>query len=471
MRVERIGAATLRHGNDTMDEYTAFLASKAPTAASCGMEPWACNSALFDFQKAATEFCLRRGRAALFLDTGLGKTICELEFAYQAGDHTNGKSLILTPLAVARQIEREAKRFGYSARVVRDASEVECGINICNYDRLDKLDPSVFGCVVLDESSILKSFMGKTTRALINAFADTPFRLAATATPAPNDHIELGTHAEFLGVMSQAEMLVRWFINDSNDTGVWRLKGHAVESFWDRCASWAVMAESPEDMGFDGSRFVLPPMNVVRHRASSSIIPTDGLFGFDVSATAIHDLKRQTTKARAEAAQHIVGESTEPWLIWVDIDHEADAIRRAIPHAVEVRGSMPAEKKEAAILAFLNGEASPLVTKSSICGYGLNMQHCANMLFVGRSFSYESWYQAVRRCWRFGQLRPVNVHIIVAEGEDQIGRVIDRKAEGHAEMKAAMRAATRRNFGTEHRTRVAYNPKHEGKLPTWLCAA
>ena len=173
-------------------------------------------------------------------------------------------------------------------------------------------------------------------------------------------------------------------------------------------------------------------------------MPTDGLFGFDVSATAIHDLKRQTTKARAETAQTIVGDSAEPWLIWVDIDHEADAIRKAIPRAVEVRGSMPAEKKEAAILAFLNGEASPLITKSSICGYGLNMQHCANMLFIGRSFSYESWYQAVRRCWRFGQTRPVNVHIIVAEGEDQIGRVIDRKAEGHAVMKAAMRAATRR---------------------------
>ena len=241
-----------------MDDYLAFLAGKAPVAASQGMEPGPITAPLFDFQRKATEFCLRRGRAALFLDTGLGKTICELEFATQAAERTNGKSLILTPLAVARQIEREATRFGYAASVVRDASEVRPGINICNYDRLDKLDPSVFGCVVLDELGILKNFAGKTTRALITAFADTPFRLAATATPAPNDHVELGTHAEFLGIMSQAEMLVRWFLNDSNDTGTWRLKGHAVEPFWDWCASWAVMAESPEDMGFDGSAFVLP---------------------------------------------------------------------------------------------------------------------------------------------------------------------------------------------------------------------
>lgn len=455
-----------------MDEYAAFLVGKAPVAQSCGLQRLhPMNPALFGFQRAATEFCLRRGRAALFLDTGLGKTICELEFALQAGDATNGKSLILTPLAVARQIEREAQRFGYAAQVVRDASEARGGINICNYDRLDKLDCSVFGCVVLDESSILKSFMGKTTRALINSFADTPFRLAATATPAPNDHIELGTHAEFLGVMSQSEMLVRWFINDSNDTGVWRLKGHAVNSFWDWCASWAVMAESPADLGFDASRFVLPPMNIIRHRADATAVPTEGLFGFNVSATAVHDLKRQTAKARAEALAAVIGDSAEPWLIWCDIDAEADAVRKAIPRAVEVRGSMPIERKEAGVLAFVSGEAPILVSKSSILGFGLNFQHCANMAFVGRSFSYEAWYQAVRRCWRFGQTRPVNVHVIVAEGEDQIGRVIDRKAADHATMKDAMRAATKRQFGDNSRTRVPYNPTHNGRLPAWLSAA
>ena len=454
-------------------EYADFLANKVPIAQSCGMEPYPFHAPLFDFQKAATEFCLRRGRAALFLDTGLGKTICELAFASQAGEATNGCALILTPLAVARQIEREAARFGFAAFVVRDAGEVRQGINICNYDRLDKLDPSRFGCVVLDESSILKSFMGKTTRALIEAFKDTPFRLAATATPAPNDHIELGTHAEFLGVMAQSEMLVRWFINDSNDTGVWRLKGHAVEPFWDWCASWAVMAETPEDMGFDGSRFVLPPMRIVRHRAEASQVPTDGLFGFNVSATAVHDLKRHTAKARADVVAELIAKSpADYWVIWCDTDYEAEAIAKAgLPNMREVRGSQPLERKENTLAAFSAGEFGQILTKPRIAGHGLNWQHVHKMAFVGRSFSYEQWYQAIRRCWRFGQTEMVEVHIIVAEGEDQIGRVIDRKAEDHAIMKAAMRAATKRNFGDDSRTRVPYNPTHQGRLPSWLSAA
>jgi hypothetical protein len=455
-------------------DYEAFLASKAPVVASQGMAHlYPMRPALFDFQRAATEFCLRRGRAALFLDTGLGKTLCELEFATQAGKATNDHSLILTPLAVAKQIEREAKRFGYDASVVRDVSDVRAGISICNYDRLDKLDPSVFGCVVLDESSILKSFTGKTTRALIEAFRDTPFRLAATATPAPNDHIELGTHAEFLGVMPQSEMLVRWFINDPNDTGVWRLKGHAVEPFWDWCASWAVMGESPADLGFDGSRYVLPSLNIIRHQAKSSVVPTDGLFGFNVSATAVHDLKRQTAEARAEAVADLVAaEPAEYWVIWCDGNYEADAVREAgLPDMREVRGSDLIQRKEERLDAFSSGEFGQILTKPGIAGHGLNWQHAARMVFVGRSFSYEQWYQAVRRCWRFGQTRSVNVHIIVAEGEDQIGRVIDRKAADHAAMKAAMRAATKRAFGDNSRVRVPYNPTHFGRLPAWLSAA
>lgn len=454
------------------DEYLSFLASKAPVAASFGMEPWPIRAPLFDFQKKAVEFCLRRGRAALFLDTGLGKTICELEFAWQAGDHTNGKSLILTPLAVARQIEREATRFGYAAFVVRDASEVRQGINICNYDRLDKLDPSVFGCVVLDESSILKSFTGKTTAALIQAFGDAPFRLAATATPAPNDHMELGQHAEFLGIMASNEMLARWFISDQTQMGRYRLKGHAVGSFWDWMASWAVMAESPADLGCDPSRFVLPPLQVRRHKAIGEVKPPDGgLFVADMSATNIHEVKRQTNAARAEVAAALVPNGAEPWLIWCDTNYESDALQRALPEAVDIRGSQAIERKEALLADFAEGRARVLITKPSVAGFGVNWQHCANMIFVGRSFSYEQWYQAVRRCWRFGQERPVDCHIIVAEGEDQIGRVIDRKAADHQMMKDAMRAATRRAMGESSAVKVPYNPTHKGRLPGWLSAA
>ena len=452
-----------------MDGYQAFLASKAVRAQPAGIAPKPMPAHMFDYQKAATEFCLRQGRAALLLDTGLGKTISELEFAGQAADYTDMPALLLTPLAVARQIEREGLRFGYQCRVIREGSEVGPGINICNYDRLEKLDPSVFGCVVLDESSILKSFSGKTTMALIAMFAETPFRLCATATPAPNDHVELGTHAEFLGIMTQSEMLVRWFLNDTNDTGTWRLKGHAVESFWDWMASWSVMAESPEDMGFDGSRFVLPPLNIHRHKVEAEARTMSGtLFAADVSATDMFAVKRHTAEARAASLAALVASDLQPWLIWCDSNDEADALTRAIPDAVEVRGSMKPEQKEDRIDAFLTGRARVLISKSSIMGQGLNLQMCRRMAFIGRSFSYEAWYQAVRRCWRFGQTEPVEVHLMVAEGEDQIGRVIDRKAEGHAAMKAAMRAATKRNMGQSSAVKVPYLPTHKGRLPTWL---
>jgi hypothetical protein len=426
---------------------------------------------MFDYQSAATEFCLRQGRSALFLDTGLGKTICELEFADQARAFTGSPSLILTPLAVARQIEAEGHRFGYDCHVIREMSDVRMCINICNYDRIDKLDPSAFGCVVLDESSILKNFAGSTTRALTSMFADTPFRLCATATPAPNDHMELGTHSEFLGIMPQADMLMRWFINDTSDTGTWRLKGHAQNHFWDWVASWAVMASSPDDLGFDGSRFVLPPMSIHKHKVTAEITPDDGLFGFNVSATEMFKLKRQTSDVRADEVARLIGtEQNEPWLIWVDTDHEADAVLSRLPDAIDVRGSMTPERKEEGLLAFLTS-GRPLVTKGKIAGQGLNYQHCARQVFVGRSFSYEMWYQCVRRCWRFGQTRPVHVHIIVAEGEDQIGRAIDRKADGHEHMKRSMRSAARRAMGQSSNIKVAYDPQHDGRLPAWLSAA
>ena len=451
--------------------YQAFLASKAPKPVAVGIDPGPMPAHMFDYQVAATQFCIRQGRAALFLDTGLGKTICELEFADQTARASNGRALILTPLAVARQIEAEGRRFGYNCRVVREQSEVADGINICNYDRLEKLDCSSFGSVVLDESSILKAFTGTTTRALIAAFADTPFRLCATATPAPNDHTELGNHSEFLGVMPQSDMLVRWFINDSNDTGTWKLKGHAQDQFWNWCASWAVMASSPTDLGFDGSRFVLPPLEVKRHGVSAEIVPDDGLFGFNVSATNIFDLKRQTCDVRADAVAALVAaEPAEAWLIWCDIDAEADALMARIPNVIEVRGSHSAEKKEAAIAAFVSGERRVIISKTKIMGAGLNLQHCARVAFVGRSFSYEAYYQAVRRCWRFGQLRPVQVHLIVAEGEDQIGRVIDRKSDDHAAMKANMRAASLRSMAKSSQVKIPYAPTYQGTLPTWLSA-
>ena len=452
-------------------DYTEFLASKAPRARPMGIEPGAMPEHLFDFQAEAVRFLLRQGRAAAFLDTGLGKTRIQLEWCEQA--RQGRPALILTPLAVARQIEREAVALGYDARVVRSQDEVSSGINICNYDRLDRLDSRAFDAVSLDESSILKSFTGATTRALIEFLKPVRFRLAATATPAPNDHMELGQHAEALGIMPSNEMLMRWFTADQTNMGRYRIKGYGEQDFWDWMASWSRCAETPADLGYDASRFILPPLRVHRHRVAGDIrAPAGALFMEDVSATNMFAVKRQTADARAAAVAAIVlAEPSESWVIWCDTDIEADALGREIPEAREVRGSHTVERKEATLASFASGELRVLITKSSICGFGLNWQHCARMAFVGRSFSYEAWYQAVRRCWRFGQIRPVDVHLAVAEGEDQIGRVVDRKAGEHVNMKRAMSAAMARAREQSAELRVPYLPLHISETPVWLISA
>ena len=449
--------------------YAAFLATKQPRAQASGLAITpALHPALKPHQRDCVAFGLRQGRWGLFLDTGLGKTLCQLEWCKHAAAATNGIALILAPLAVAGQIAREGVSWGYDARVIRDQDDAGPGINVCNYDRLDRLTPEAFGAVSLDESSILKSFTGKTTRALINAFAGHRFRMAATATPAPNDHMELGTHAEYLGVMSSAEMLSRFFINDTKHASQkWRLKNHGVTEFWRWVASWARMAESPADFGHDASEYALPPLRIHRHEAVGDIrAPAGELFAAEMSATNMHQVKRQTAEERGRVAASLVP-AGEPCLIWCDTDYEADAVRAALPEAVEVRGSMTPEAKEAALTGFALGQVRILVTKPSVAGFGMNWQHCRTMIFVGRSFSYEAWYQAVRRCWRFGQTMPVDCHIIVAEGEDQIGRVIARKSGDHQAMKRAM-AHAMREAAQESGTRVAYDPQHIGRLPKWL---
>lgn len=454
--------------------YTDFLASKAPRAVERGLSRVPdLPSHLFPFQAHCVDFLLRVGSGGLFLDTGLGKTLVQLAYCEIARQSGNGKALILTPLAVAKQIEREGLRFGYPAHVIRDQAEAREGINICNYDRLHLLDTREFDVVTLDEASILKSYSGKVSQSLITAFEGHRWRIPATATPAPNDHMELGQYAAFCGVMASNEMLARWFITDQTEMGRYRLKAHGVTSFWDWMASWCRLAQLPSDLGGSDASFVLPPFQVHRHRAAESAPRvTGGLFGDEVvSATNLHEIKRGTADNRARIAADLALGDSEPWVIWCDTDYESDAIMAAIgdaPSVVEVRGSMPAERKEANLESFADGSARVLVTKPSVAGFGMNFQHCAHTCFVGRNFSYESWYQAVRRFWRFGQRREVQVHLVVAEGEDAIGRVIDRKADDHADMKAAMRAAMARNKGRESAVKVAYEAKHKGKLPSWI---
>lgn len=438
------------------------------------------NPAMNPHQAHVVDFALRAGCSAMFLDTGLGKTLCALEWGRVVVEFSNQPVLMLAPLAVAAQHEREAIKFGIDAKAIREPSEITGPrVYITNYERLTKFDLSVFAGVVLDESSILKSFNGKTTRALIDCFAKTPFRLACTATPAPNDHAELGQHSEFLGAMSQSQMLTRWFLHDSADTGNWRMKGHAVEDFWNWVASWARCVSRPSDLGFSDEGFVLPKLNLHRHlvaadRSVDTGAEKDGqarLFRMpDTSATAIHREKRMTIEARADLiAEKVASETGEPWVIWCDTDYEADALTARMPHAVEVRGSMTPDQKEERLTAFSDGSERIIITKPSVAGFGLNWQHCARMAFVGLSFSYESFYQAVRRCHRFGQTRSVNVHVACADTEEAIWNVVSRKAGDHEGMKREMTAAMRRAALIVHE-QAPYAPSVPLNLPSWIAA-
>lgn len=463
-----------------LSSYRALCAAKKPKAldAGIGYDP-DLNGSLFPHQEHGVRFALRAGRAALFYDTGLGKTAMMLEWGRVVVEHTNKPVLMLAPLAVGAQHIREAERLGVDA--VQSRFGLPSGgpkIVVTNYERLEKFDPADFGGVILDESSILKSFTGVTTRKLIEAFANTPFRLAGTATPAPNDHTELGTHSDFLGVMPRDEMLVRWFLHDSANTKDWRLKGHAIRPFWDWVASWARCVSRPSDLGFSDDGFVLPELTVERHiveadRSINTGEEKDGQFRLfripDRSATAIHKEKRLTITDRARVVGELVAKHRgEPICIWVDTDYEADAIHAlGIEGLKEVRGSMPIERKEQTINDFSTGELKILLTKASVTGFGLNWQHCHTTIFAGVSFSYESFYQAIRRFWRFGQKSPVTAHIVCSDTELEIAAVVTRKSEDHERMKREMSAAMAR-ASRAHEILDPYQPTKEARLPAWM---
>jgi len=462
-----------------LEAYRALCASKRIEAPKRGiLRTPELNSTLFDHQRHGVEFALRTGSSALFYDTGLGKTRMMLEWGRCVVEETNKPVLMLAPLAVSQQHLREAEAMGVDASLSRFGGPPSSPkVVITNYERLDKFDPDAFSGVILDESSILKSFTGKTTRKLIEAFRAMPFRLAGSATPAPNDHTELGTHSDFLGVMNRDEMLVRWFLHDSANTKNWRIKGHAVASFWNWVASWARCVSTPSDLGFSDDGFVLPDLDIIsRIVASDRSIDAgeekDGrglLFRIpSASATSIHKEKRLTKDARAaETASIIADHPGESICIWVDTDYEAEAVRNAVPEVIEVHGRMDADRKEELLDSFTRGETSILLTKPSIAGYGLNWQHCHTTVFCGLSFSYEAFYQAVRRFWRFGQKSPVKAYTVIADTEAEILATVTRKADDHGRMKDEMRAAMRR-AAQKHSVLLSYNPQQEATLPAWM---
>lgn len=449
--------------------YDAFLASKRRDFHGAGIDVPAetINGALFDFQRDIVRWSLRKGRAAIFAGTGLGKTAMQLEWARIVHEQTGNDVLILAPLAVAQQTVREGEKFGVTVTHCREQSDVRPGVNIANYERLHLFDADAFSGIVLDESSILKSYDGKTRDQIITSFAFTPYRLACTATPAPNDYMELGNHAEFLGVMSRTEMLARFFVHDGGETQVWRLKGHAESDFWRWVCSWAVMLQHPRDLAYDAAGFDLPPLEMRQHTVASTHAPAGYLFPVEAQTLIERrDARRASMAERVATCAAIVNGNDQPWVVWCDLNAESQALVKAIPGAVEVTGSQDAETKERLLAGFADGAYRVVVTKPSLAGFGLNWQHCAHVAFVGLSDSWEQYYQAIRRCWRFGQTRPVECHVITSDAEGAVVANIERKERDATRMQREMVAhmadlnradlhATTRETDTYERTTAA----------------
>ena len=461
-----------KEADDNLARYREYIASRGPAPTMLGFDPRPMNEAAKVHQERCLDFALRRGKSAALLDTGMGKSFIELEFARQCAEETGKPSLILTPLAVAAQMVREGQKFGIDARQIRDQSGVGEGIMVANYERLGKLDPLSFGAVVLDESSVLKSFAGQTRNALINSFADIPYKLAATATPSPNDHTELGNHAEFLGVMRQQEMLSKWFINDTGTASQdWRLKGHAVDDFWQWVASWSRCATLPSDLGGDDEGYVLPEIDRQVHEVKADRMDGagDALFRMpEMSATSFHKEKRLTLEDRCAKAAELATHG-DPVTVWCETNDESEWLAKHIDGAVEIHGSLSADEKERRIVGFLDGEYRAMVTKPKLAGFGLNLQHCAHAVFASISFSYEQHYQAVRRSHRFGQTKRVRNDIVISDTEWTIWRTVNEKAAKHDEMKRRM-ADAMRTAQSDSRTRVRYDRPIDLAFPEWLKA-
>lgn len=458
--------------------YAAFVNSKLRTVAPSGIaDGFSLPGSMFPHQSALTAWALRRGRAAIFADTGLGKMRMELAWAEAVRRHTNRPVMIHTPLAVAAQVAAEAAKIGLQAKVCREPSDLTGGINITNYDRLHKFDASIFGGVVLDESGCIKHHDSKTFQALTDAYRETPFKLPATATPAPNDWTELGTHAEFLGICTRQEMLAEFFTHDGGETSVWRLKGHARQAFWRWVASWGAMIRRPSDLGFDDAAYKLPSLHLHQHLVDFEM-PLNGML-FATEAQTLserREARRASMADRAAACAAMVnGEPNEPWVVWCDLNAEGDALTKAIDGAVQLSGADDPDTKERILGDFAEGRARVLVSKPSICGWGLNWQHSARMAFVGVTDSYEAFYQAVRREWRFGQTRDVHVHIFASKAEGAVVANLKRKEREAGEMADALSAETRDAVIAEvtgtARESNPYQPAQRIAVPPFLRAA
>lgn len=461
------------------DAYQQFLDRKRISDPETGiMGAVSLRPILKPHQVDITRWALRRGRAAIFAGTGLGKTLMELSWAEKVAEFTGKPVIIFAPLAVAEQHISEAVKFGIKAQLV--AYDPSQGIGVTNYQKMEHFDIASFGGAVLDESSILKNTEGKYRTKLIEECAKVPFRLAATATPAPNDFMELGNHAEFLGVMSYTDMLATFFTHDGGDTQKWRLKGHAENEFWKWMASWAVMLRKPSDLGYDNAGYDLPPLHYHQHTVGVEYAPSmdTGLL-FPMEARTLQEriaARRDSVEERVALAASITP-NDKPFVWWCNLNSEADALAKALPGAVNLQGSDKDDDKRRKLVDFSEGRTRILITKPSIAGFGMNWQHCADAGFVGLNDSFEQVYQAVRRFWRFGQTRPVNVHFIASEMEGATAANLKRK-EIDAERMAASMVMHMADLSSEAvrgsvRDRPDYNPTIPMTIPAWVgeCAA
>lgn len=444
--------------------YQEFLSRKKFTAVVSGFDADVSGYPLFDYQRDIVRWALMRGRSAIFADTGLGKTIMQLVWADQVSQRTGGKVLVLAPLAVKEQTIEEGARFG-----------IFCGkgtqIDVINYEQLHNVDTAQYVGVVLDESSILKGMEGKVRKQVTAEFKQTPYRLSCTATPSPNDFMELGTQSEFLGIMSQTEMLAMFFIHDGSDTSKWRLKGHGRRKFFEWLATWAVFISKPSDLGYEDKGHELPDLVFHEHIIDSGI--TDGLFAPIASGLLDRNRARKdTVDARVEEAAMIANGIKGQCLIWCHLNDESQKLTSMIDSAVEVTGSDDPDKKAKTMLGFAHGETLKLVTKPKIAGFGMNWQSCNHMVFVGLSDSWEQFYQAVRRCWRYGQTKPVHVHIVSADVEGGVLANIKRKESQNKQLKAemisVMKDRTLKELGRATQEKTEYKADKKLEMPSWV---
>lgn len=450
-------------------DYEKFIKNKAFVVESCGInvDISELNYRLFDFQKDMVRWALAKGRAAIFADCGLGKTAMQLEWAEQIRIKTGGNVLIVAPLAVSNQTKAEGVKFGINVNICVSQSDVRSDmVNITNYEKLDRFFASEFIAIVLDESSILKAFAGKIRNQIVNMFQKTPFKLACTATPAPNDYMELGNHSEFLGVMTRSEMLSMFFVHDGGQTSKWRLKGHAQDLFWKWIASWCVVVDNPANLGYTSVDYTLPELKI-----NQIIVDGEEITAETLSLTERRDARRDSLEERCKAAAELVNNSEEQWLVWCDLNSEADLLNKLIGQSVNVQGSDRPEFKTKTMFDFADRKLKCLITKPKIAGYGMNWQNCHNMIFVGLSDSFEAYYQSVRRCWRFGQVNAVNGYIIISAKEGTVKANIERKQAENEHFKQELISLTKdittRELKSTCRISTPYEPKLHIQLPQW----